>query len=429
MAESAEYLNDLRIEDQQALEAFVVENADLEALEGLLEQFNIFEAVGIARQELRHSDFLAFFLDPCQNHRLGDSFARRLLQKVLIAARDSAPPLSPVHLDSWDLGRLAVRREWQNIDLLLVDQPNRLVVLIENKIDANEHSGQLGRYLRQVQAEYPPSEWRHLAIYLTPNGEAPSVADYLPADYSIVADAVEGVAEARRPALDPAAYGLMIHYARMLRRHVVADSEIADLCRRIYDRHQRALDLIFEHRPDRLAEVQAVLLDLVRSRDDLILDTASKQLVRFGHAAWEGLPKGEGWTRSGRPVLFEFDSYPERLSLGLWVGPGPAEARQRLIDLATDHQPPFNVPKRAAGKVHKSIFSRRFLNPEDYEDASFGEIEARIRARWVEFVERDLPALVVPIKAAAGSIATSPVSGAATGVPIPELAKEVAGER
>src|SRR5688572_14064226 len=83
MVETTEYPTDQRIEDRQLLEAFVVENADLETLEGLIAQFNIFEAVGAVRQELRHSDFLAFLLDPRQNHRLGDAFVRRLLQKFL----------------------------------------------------------------------------------------------------------------------------------------------------------------------------------------------------------------------------------------------------------------------------------------------------------------------------------------------------------
>jgi hypothetical protein len=66
LVDPAEHQVDQWIEDRQALEAFVVENDDLETLEGLLEQFNIFEALGVARQELRHSDFLAFLLDPRQ---------------------------------------------------------------------------------------------------------------------------------------------------------------------------------------------------------------------------------------------------------------------------------------------------------------------------------------------------------------------------
>ncbi|MBI3980347.1 MAG: hypothetical protein HY331_19405 [Chloroflexi bacterium] len=50
--------------DRQALEVLVVDNPDLERLEALLDQFNISEAVGALRQELRHSDFLAFLLNP-----------------------------------------------------------------------------------------------------------------------------------------------------------------------------------------------------------------------------------------------------------------------------------------------------------------------------------------------------------------------------
>src|SRR3954454_8015648 len=96
VVESA-YPTELRIEARQALEAFVVDNTDLETLEGLIAQFNIFEAIGVVRQELRHSDFLAFLLDPRQNHGLGDTFVRRLLQKILIDARGLASSLSPVH--------------------------------------------------------------------------------------------------------------------------------------------------------------------------------------------------------------------------------------------------------------------------------------------------------------------------------------------
>jgi hypothetical protein len=430
MADAIEHPVDLRIDDRQALESFVVENADLETLEGLIAQFNIFEAVGAVRQELRHSDFLAFLLDPRQNHRLGDAFVRRLLQKILIAAKGLNPPLSLVHLDSWDLDHLAVRREWQNIDILLEDQVNRLVVVIENKIDSAEIPGQLEKYRRRVGAEYPTLEWRHLLIYLTPAGEAPSVAEYLPADYGLVADAVEAVAESRRPTLDSGVHELMVHYARMLRRHIVTDSEIADLCRRIYHRHQRALDLIFEHRPDRLAEVQALLVDLVQFRDDLILDTASKQLVRFGHVAWEGLPKAQGWTRSGRMVLFQFESYLDRLDLTLYVGPGPAEVRQRLIELATMHQPPYRVSKRIG--VHqkfKLIFSRRILKPEDYQDAALADLEARIAAQWEEFVDRELPELVSPIQEAASFIATGLADGAVTSAATSIHVNEAAGQR
>ena len=388
----------LQVNDRQALEAFVVENADLETLEAHLEQFNIFEALGVVRQELRHSDFLAFLLDPRQNHRLGDLFLRRLLQKILISAGPRQSAISPVHVDSWDLSQLSVHREWKNIDILLIDPLNHQVIIVENKISSTEHSNQLERYLRIVDAEFAPSEWTRLAIYLTPDGEDASTPEYLSADYRMVADAVEALSKSRRASLDLAMSELMVHYAHMLRRHIVTDSEIADLCRRIYQRHQRALDLLFEHRPDLLAEVQALLVELVNSHEELILDSASKQLVRFVPVAWEKLPKGSGWTRSGRIILFEFSIYPDRLDLTLWVGPGPENYRERFIELASALQPPFRLRKGSQGKYHKSIFGRAFLRPTDFVDAAPGAIEQLVRLRWDEFITRDLPQLVPPLQ-------------------------------
>lgn len=167
-----------------------------------------------------------------------------------------------------------------------------------------------------------------------------------------------------------------------------------------------------------LAEVQSILLDLVNSREDVILDSSSKQIVRFGHRGWEDLPKGQGWTRSGQLVLFQFGNYPDRLDLNLWVDLGPEEARQRLIDLAKVHQPPCRVPK-GNSKVFKLIYSRCFLRPEDFLDAARKDIEARIRAQWEEFADQDLPRLVAPIKEAIPAIASSLVDGDAVSRTIP----------
>ena len=85
--------------DRKALEALVVDNSDLERLEALLDQFNIFEAIGAVRQELRHSDFLAFLLNPSGPHGLADALVKRLLQRVLTALPSTLAPISPIDLD------------------------------------------------------------------------------------------------------------------------------------------------------------------------------------------------------------------------------------------------------------------------------------------------------------------------------------------
>src|SRR5437868_5497016 len=53
----------------KALESFVVDNDDLLALEARIGRFNIFDALGIARVEIRHSNFFAFILDPRRGAR------------------------------------------------------------------------------------------------------------------------------------------------------------------------------------------------------------------------------------------------------------------------------------------------------------------------------------------------------------------------
>ena len=104
------------VPDHEVLEAFLIDNPDLEKLEILLAEFNLFEAVGVVRQELRHSDFLAFLLDPRQPHGLGDSFLSIFLRKVVQSSDLTGLPFSAIDVTLWDLADTEVRREWKNID-------------------------------------------------------------------------------------------------------------------------------------------------------------------------------------------------------------------------------------------------------------------------------------------------------------------------
>ncbi len=384
--------------DLAALEALVVDNPDLERLEALLSQFNIFEALRAVRHELRHSDVLAYLLTPSQNHGLGDEFARRLLQKALIPANIQPLPASPIDLDIWNLNELVVLREWQNIDLLLLDEPHQLAVIIENKIESGEHSDQLERYLRTVQQHY--SGWKILGLYLSPEGDAPSHETYISVDYGTVCEIIEGLIESRSSTLGADVRTLMVHYTQMLRRHIVAESEIAELCRRIYLKHQRALDLIYEYRPDQQAIIREILEQLAQNNEELVLDHCSKSYIRFGVTAWDvpKLKSGKGWTRSGRIMLFEFANSIDRLKLKLIVGPGPDDIRQGLFDTAQAHQPPFRVAFKALNQKWNTIYDKAFLTSKDYENATDEQLAEEIRKHWNRFIESDLPAISETLK-------------------------------
>jgi hypothetical protein len=377
---------------RQALTRFVVDNRELERLEQLLLRFNIFDAIGVARQELRHSDFLAFLLDPKQPHGLGDAFAKRLIQRALVVSGNDPLPITPIDLDVWSLDRLTVIREWQNIDILLVDEEHQFAVVIENKIGSGEHSDQLAKYLRVVREAHPGE--KILGLYLTPDGTPPSDDAYLVLDYGHVADVADTLADGRRTALDPAVHTLITHYAGMLRRHVVADSEIAELCRSIYQKHRQALDLIYEHRPDEQAAIRDVLVSLIDGTPGIVRDDAAKATLRFVPEAWDvpELRAGAGWTPSGRMLLFELRNNPDRLGISLYLGPGPAPVRGELLQVLRDAPHPIKVPANPGPKF-STAYSRRWLSPHDYEDTSYEEREARVREAWQRFIETDVPAI------------------------------------
>ena len=60
-----------------ALERFVVDNDELLVLEEQIGRFNIFDALRIVDREVKHSDFLAWLLDPNESHGQGGLFLRR----------------------------------------------------------------------------------------------------------------------------------------------------------------------------------------------------------------------------------------------------------------------------------------------------------------------------------------------------------------
>ena len=64
------------------LEDFILRNPDLDRLENLLEEFNIFETLKITHAEIRHSNVIAWLLNPTENHGLSNYFLKQLFKQL-----------------------------------------------------------------------------------------------------------------------------------------------------------------------------------------------------------------------------------------------------------------------------------------------------------------------------------------------------------
>lgn len=383
-------MNDERL----ALEAFLIDNPDLERLEFLLDEFNIFESLGAVHVEIRHSEFLAFLMRPDQSHGLGDIFVKRFLQIAVAGVDPEDLPFTAIDLDIWDLDDLEVRREWRSIDILLLSEIHNLAVIIENKVGSREHSGQLKRYYRTVEEQFPA--WRILALFLTPEGDGSSDERYLPVSYETVCSLIESISASRKSSLGPDIYTLMQHYTTMLRRYILSGSEIQELCQKIYRKHQRALDLLFEYRPDLQAELHETVVELVKSNPDFTFDFTSKGYIRFVANVLDTplLQQGKGWTETGRILLFEIKNLENRMGVYLLIGPGPAEIRERLFAFAQKRVSPFRPSQNKLGTKHQTIYTSNFLSSGDYDRFDVEELQGKIKVAWERFINQDYPRII-----------------------------------
>ncbi|MDQ1317185.1 MAG: hypothetical protein QG588_836 [Candidatus Poribacteria bacterium] len=159
--------------DIEILEEFINANADLEQLEDIANRFNIFTAFKVVDNEIKHSTFLSWLMDPNESHGLGDYFLSIFLKKsVSKASSFGLKSLSVFDIDSWHFDSVEILTEWRNIDILIRDDEHKFVCVIENKIYSKEQSSQLHRYRDIIQNEYP--DYSKLFIYLTVEGNTPS---------------------------------------------------------------------------------------------------------------------------------------------------------------------------------------------------------------------------------------------------------------
>lgn len=394
--------------DLRALRALEDDASELQRIGKLPDRFNVFETIGFVKDELMHSNFLAFLLDPKRDGSLGDLFLRELLRQTLGSARET---LSSVvlrsldgvfeSLDLVDLDRTLVRREHRNIDILLTNETHRFAVIIENKVWSTEHSGQLDEYQKIVKHTHPG--WPVLGIYLTPNGDAPSCPEdkkrYVPLGYGTVCEILEEILKDRGPALSDDVRVSVDHYIRMVRRGILGDPEVVRQCREMYRKHVRAFNLIYQHRPDFQAQIRPVIENLVRDHPRLRLDETRKDNIKFSVEGWDksALKAASDWTESGLILLFLVYNNHTSLDLHLYLGPGPEATRQRLLHMVRNNPVAFLPPRNVGGKW-LSLFSRHLLKQEAYEEMDDKALEEEIAKQWNEFLARDLPSIEEALK-------------------------------
>lgn len=274
------------------LNSLVVNCAELREVERLLGNFNLFRVLRFEHGEIRHSNVLAWLLQPEESHGLKDLFLRRWLMRIFHESESgSASYIDPVELDSLSIRSVEVYREWNHIDLLLRIQTfdgDEIVVAIENKVKASQSQDQLKRYRQRVESTYKNADhW--LYIFLTQREEEPEDDAWAAATYQQVHDILEDCLNEQRSVIGSEPKVLLDHYLRILKESFMENTEITNLARKIYQKHGRALDAILDCRPDSLLLLTDAVAQRVKNEagaQTIEPMLTSKGYVRFIPKIW-----------------------------------------------------------------------------------------------------------------------------------------------
>lgn len=378
-------------EEREALQNFLMDTDEIDQIEEKTSKFNAFETLGVVNKEIRHSNVLGWLMTPNEQHGLGEAFIKKMIQEITKIYGNTFLDHESLQLLLWDYHDLIVRREWRNIDLLTISESNKFIVVIENKIWSKESKHQLKKYQEIIQNEFP--EYQKLFIYLTPFGDEASNSDlWKSLSYTQIIEMIESSLTLKENVMETSVKLFVQQYIETLRRYVVGDHELEKACRDIYFKHRKALDLIFEFKPDINSEVRVMLEEIIKDRPNLILDLSNKTYIRFTtEAIDQAIPKkGKGWTSTYRILLFEFQNYKNKLTLKFIIGPGEEAIRKHIYEIATRNTSVFKSRNNQFKPVYTTIYSKRILfYDEGYED-DYENLKATLESQLNELFDREI---------------------------------------
>ena len=392
---------EVNLSDEEALQNFLL---DIDCLDELLpwtKRFNLFDVLKISRMEIRHSNMLAWLLNPNENHGLGDAFLKAIVQ--IVVQNDDNGRYNVLETLLIDFYSFVVYREWKNIDILLVSDAEKFLIAIENKIDSHEHDDQLKKYRDTLATDYP--NYRKMYLYLTPEGEEPSDTDYW--DTLSYRDVVEALSEQRDATeLTPDVALVVENYLDVLRRDIVEDEKLIEICNKIYAKHKKALDLIFEHRIDgrtRLVDIVKTVLETLSQENVIIaVPSSNASFLAFHTSAMnECLPplkEANGSWGSEYVYTYWLAVQEERMcgifEIGGWNVPeDEMQIMQRMIDIEKPND------KRRNAFRYKRLFRTGWHQIEELD--SFEEAVADCTRKVVDELLRKESKLLKRLQEAA----------------------------
>ena len=300
----------MEIEELKSQYDKLLKDEDFDKLDLGLKNPNIFQILRITKNEIRHSNFLSWLLDPDESHKLGDIFLKRFLREVF--SSDKFLEIDQVDVEGMDLTKVEILREWKNIDILIVLE--NVVVCIENKVLSKEHSNQLMRYREIIESHYP--NYNQTFVFLTPEGDTSESESeiYEPISYEFIVNSLDRIISVYGNSLNEQVKNYIKDYITIIKRELMGTDKLTELSKKIYQNHRELLDFIIDHKPDVLDGIKSIFEKQIQKRG-WILGSQGKNYLRFTTPKVNDLTyinQGSNGWKNKESFLFEFILEPSK---------------------------------------------------------------------------------------------------------------------
>jgi len=321
--------------DEKKLEYVIEFLKDIDILDEVNDKlgFNVFKTLNIVHNEIRHSNVISWLINPNETHQLKDLFFKNLVIKIYLDNQKRFKASDLEQLFIWDFNDLTVYREKNHIDILVVDDKNKLVFAIENKIRSTEHSNQLERYKVGLEKNYPLNTYNHMYVYLTANEDDASDSSWISFSYKDLVEVIEKMI----PNLNDKPLHFINDYIAILRREIMPNEKLEKLCADIYKKHKYALDLIYQYKPDEISNISDTIIKMIDENNMYTRYHSVKNYIRFSTQSLNQLNKkykdvAGNWVKEQAVILYEIKINNKMISLSIVVGPTKDNSRNVIID-------------------------------------------------------------------------------------------------
>lgn len=211
-------------------------------------KFNIFRALKLQNNEVKHSNFLGWLLNPFESHNLMDTFLKELLK---VALKNDTRLLDILLKDLTDAKIILEKKanDERRMDIFIDCPRNKLVCVIENKVWSGEGCNQLEDYRNYVLNHDIYKDYEHqIFLFLTPYKYLPceDYKGYIRINYGDILKAINNLMKKCDCLLENDVKIFIEHYIRMVERNIMGnyDAETLELCSKIYKEYGDVIDLI-----------------------------------------------------------------------------------------------------------------------------------------------------------------------------------------